>query len=34
MPGISVWLMRLNITNAAVCVFELTLDEEIRLDGS
>jgi hypothetical protein len=32
-PGIRFWFVRLNITNAAILVFELALNEEVRPDG-
>ena len=32
-PSIRFWFVRLNITNAAILVFELALNEEVRSDG-
>ena len=32
-PGIKFWFVRLNITNAAILVFELALNEEVRPVG-
>jgi hypothetical protein len=32
-PGIRFWFVRLNITNAAILVFELALNQQVRPDG-
>ena len=32
-PSIKFWFVRLNITNAAILVFELALNEDVRSDG-